>query len=441
MLNVFPKQRPHVKDILADPFFNHHKQLIESNSSNSTNLGSTDNSYSKSNTVSSKNGNIHDILKTINEREAKNIQNFKKKNNSGISKQYTVYSSTNGNSKKQKIFRFDSFKSGNSSYSSNQSPMHKNNVFYSFSSQNSAKRNNFSKSQNLQNNQPSLNSNFIKSVEVKNFKKQNQPQKFVVNNAFKKKSNPQTNKLSALKQKILNSKKGTNSAFSTFQQTNKKFQPRSIYKSPIQSKLRSPIQSNSEHKPISGIKWSQSHSSSRNTPQKWGSKKFVSYQSSKLGSKLIGKNNFSTHDPRKIKMNSQTNNYSSNKFTKLDSKNTKTNLLRISKGEPRSKFQNHAFKSVRNPASFSSSFQSQRGVQTFSNRNSSSSQGNNQGSFNGKKHTIQSNKTNFFKKQPVKSFVKFLQPKLSEKILIRINHLNLIELFPNLIQWQMEQEL
>ena len=434
MLNVFPKQRPNVTDILADPFFNHHKQLIESNYP-SQNLNSPDQpSFPQTSKISnSGNQSVHNILKTINMRDSNNSQSSLKKNdNSGISSQYKVYSTgkpaSNLNPDTKKIFRFDSFKSnGDSHYStSSQSPLNKNNVFYSFSTQNSVKRNNtFSKSGNFQNNKPTQKSNFIKSVEMKSFKKQSKPQNFVVTNDFKKKTSPQTNKLSALKNKILNSKKNTNSSFSTFQNGPKKFQTRQIYKSPIQSssKLRTQIHSNSEQKPVSGSKWtSQSHSSSRTTPQKWVPKKFSSYQTSKLGSKLVGKNNFSTNDPEKIKINSQIDNYSSNnKFSKYSSStsNAKTNLLSISKGQTRPKFQNHAFKSVRNPASFSSSFQSTRGLRTFTNRTSSSSTGGIQGSFNAKKNFLmnsnQAHKMNFFKKKPAQSFVKFLQPKIVRK--------------------------
>ena len=459
MLNVYPKHRPHVKDVLSSPFFNKHRVLIEQDkkdatSSNENSGGyiqkriSTNNQISKNNQIPAQ-GSIHDIIKTINNRDfnGNNHGNFKKKKtyNSETSHHYTITTNSNkvssSNKGPEKVTRIETFGNNNDNSNhnkfqksnNNNNGMKKNNVFYSFNNQNSLTQNNQISTGFTSGTISKINSNFQKKKDTQNFKKKptfenievntntNQVQKHysvVQNSSFKKKQNPKTNKLSALKHKILNSntKKGNS------QNSVVLVQPSGLRKISANSKIQFQSQSKSQHKSVDGFKQRaqklNTHSSSKNTPQKWFPKRISgasSFQTSKLGSKLSGKIYGSNISSSIKKIGTYSNSVSNNKFNKYSNsvQNTKGNLLSISKGEPIKKVHNHAFRSVRNPTSFSSSFQSQRGLQNYSNG------ANKQNSFNLKRKLTsgsnQGQKMNFLKKKPVKSFVKFLQPKIIKK--------------------------
>jgi hypothetical protein len=211
---------------------------------------------------------------------------------------------------------------------------------------------------------------------------------------------------------------------------NRKFVSNFKYsKSPISNQQKGNF--NSEQKPITRTNFQSNFSNSKSNTVKWQPKKFVSsYQNSKLGSKLQSKimvnNSEPTSSNNNVKQFVNRIQPSGKKYFKNYKVFNKNNLIKVSQGKDSSSNSNinvHAFKSVRNPKSFSSSFQINREITTF-NKNS---QGNSPKKLNKEPHNIKRkffsstnqdqtlNKLNFMKKAPAKSFIKFLQPRIIRK--------------------------
>ena len=485
MLNIYPKHRPHVKDILADPFFSQYRKKIESEKMQSRGSHSTSgatsiqrNSNSTGMTASPKFITLAS-LKSIKEQDStqNSLNNSLQKSvNTGSSKQYSLFKEptniTSVNSNGQKKFRFETFKKESSSTDLNgmirrvisneisvtQSPSKKRNIFYNHDFSNSEKKIATMISDKVipppSNNIPSFN----KNVEMRSFKKKKTTEQINVESTndknkikrvFKSKINkpgnyqnqktPKTNKLNALKQKIMKSNPKNNTSNNL---TNKPENKHIIsnfktnQKSPLINQQKNKIHYHSEQKPISGFKWGNQqlkNYQTTTTPQKWAPKKFYSgsFQGSKLGNKLLNKNQFISTNPVKRQINNiqklknkpiQSNsNTFKGKLIKHSAPSNRSNLIKISKGEGPVNLKKNAFNSVKGPQTFSSSFQSQRVFSSHNNLNSTHKDFNiNPQSVNMKKKIYSSTSqpsdaVHFFKKPPIQSMVRFLQPKIIRK--------------------------
>lgn len=481
MLNVYPKHRPHVKDILADSFFGKFRAEIESKStSNMTTTTTTSSGYTRPTKANSSNLKVISLnsLKSIKEQDsAKNSVNNSLNNNKQyqLSNEPTSIHSNQSNS--QKIFRFETFKNEEHSHGSanvikrvfskdnsvGQSPQKPRNIFYDHDFNNSQKLKQFNQSTGLTSNGKKVFSTFTKSTEVRPFQKKKNTETVQVNEIPskgaglkfmgsktteepKEQTTPQSKKFTALRNKIMQSKP-KKVTLTKFKAKNGISNIKSINKSPATFANKSKVQYHSEHKPVSSFKWSSNTMHATTTPvtaQKWGAKKFTStssFQNSRLGTKLITRNNNNNSNNNSINSNasstlrnsentkqlgvqrvglsSNNNNHNGMKWkmTKLSAPREKTNLVSVSRGQFQTGVSRQAFNSVRNPGKFSSSFQNRNYFSSTqhiptSTRDSAPS---------GNKNGIQGNlvkpatQMNFLKKKQAENLVRFLQPKIIKK--------------------------
>jgi len=461
MLNVYPKHRPNVADILADPFFNRHKKMIEETqqrqSTTLTSNSSQRNSETNLKRISSSSPKVIQLNSLQSIKEQNSVNNSVNNSlNTSIKKTQTqlfqLNSSTNSND--QKILRVNShnqpkstfekvnkFTFSNSSYQSQKPNIYQNNNF----------NNSYSHPQ-VRTLEPqsvtSSNSNYEKIPNTNFFKKKtntekiqvNEQPRYIINNKVAKaltsklqvRKTPSSNKNFKLKKKVIGSHSKNN--FQTGIKKidnplkNRKFVSSFKYgHSPVTGNYNSVQSSNSKPKLLSV--------NAKQNNVKWQPKKFLSsYHNSKLRSKLQNKiktlnsgqssGNMSHHVrlfSKKSGQNQPTHYYS-------QSQTNKNNLIRVSNGQGSdSSFGNintEAFKSVHNPKSFSSSFQISKNKFQFNKNSVGNSPIRPATSSFHEKRKIQSTtssnqqtpqKFHFLKKAPTQSFIKFLGPKIIRK--------------------------
>lgn len=468
MLNIYPKNRPHVRDILADPFFSRYRQMIEDSQLRGESPLESTVSHQRSQPHSSKttkNVISFNSLRAIQEQDSGNNSLNDSTNNSGniisIKKndEATSIKSFHSNNKN---YQFNSFKSYQNPTTHNfkkqkmtpqPGQFTSNQTISAFSSDSSRLGSEFQKVNSIS----STNSTQSQYVKVASFKKKPEIFKFEVN------SQKEANKnLNAIQSKTVNladlsKKNGTFTKFDNFKKpwpttykNNRKVltingQSSNVRKfgsnfkkpkSPISFQKKQKIQFHSEQKPVTNFKWqsqSKQVNSKKETP-KWIPKKFNSsmYKNSKLGAKLVNSNQVQISGNRVIKSGSGSNRFI-RKFPQAQSTQPESSsqfqmdpmrrkLISTSKGEKveTSTGSKVSFRSVKNQKSFSSSFQNQRNFvklgQTGSTEKVILFDAIAKKKFGSNLSQNQQIRTpHFLKNRPQQSLLKFLEPKIIRK--------------------------
>lgn len=459
MLNVYPKNRPNVRDVLADPFFARYRSLIEdSQSKGESPLDSAPPKYTPSSN-SSKNAISFNSLRAIKEQDSANNSLNNSINNSGNIVSIKAAEQPGGihvvNSGKN-AFHFNSHQPVNQPSNANfkkkivsapTSQFVSKQTFSSYSSDSGGLGGELMKVNSI----TSTQSNPTHFVKVSSFKKKPKMTQIEVND--KKEG------FEFVQSKTLNpgdlSRKLT---FEAKQTVFKKQRPgdfknkRNVIsvngagirkfgsnfkkvKSPISFQKKQRVQFHSEQKPVTGFKWQgqSTQANSKVQSNKWTPKKFVPsmYKNSKLGAKLVNKNPTLASGNRVVKTISNSNRFM-RKLPQTQSVGqanpVQANLISLSKGEriPTSSDAKVSFRSVRNPRSFSSSFQIQRKFvnapkqATPENAKNVSQLERNKLKFQSASSPNQPPRTpHFLKNRPQQSLLKFLEPKIIRKNFIK----------------------
>lgn len=463
MLNVYPKQRPDVKDVLADPFFNRHRRAIEESQAKGLSPLTTGDLGSRpSKPVPAKKMIMFNSLRAIKEQDsAKNSLENSIDSSGNVIPAKAGEDSTGAKAfhSHQKVFGFDSFKK------------HQDGAHQNFQKQILIPRSGFSGQSGAfsnggggghsgglkQNSGPPADSGPGQYLKGESFKKKPGALQVDYKDAERaqggfKYVESKTLDLQSLGRKLVSGAKFADSKKKTLgyglkknfnvvssngatHATDKKFVARfKASKSPMAVQKKPRVYFRSEQKPVTGFKW-QARAAEKKPPAKWVPGKFGSsaYHNSKLGAKLISSNQTHAVGGRVVRAGGGLGRFLRKPVQKQTTQSTlsgrllgdtaKRNLIQVSRGQPSGSAQSNApgLHSESHPKGAASGFQKQRVFASFGTKPSEGApQGAKQGSFEVKRKFFstssqQGARPNFLKKAPFRSFVKFLEPKIIRK--------------------------